>query len=49
MRPLHEEQINLLKQWRTLQKENNKDEADKILNHLLQSINAIANAIKTTG
>lgn len=47
--PLHKEQVILLKKWRTAVKDDDKKVADEILLNLLRSINAIANAIGTTG
>ncbi|RPJ79703.1 MAG: phosphoenolpyruvate carboxylase [Alphaproteobacteria bacterium] len=49
MRPLHQHQVNLLAQWRKLNKEGNSTEADSILFELLRCINAIAGAIGYTG
>jgi len=47
--PLHRQQVGLLKQWRKAQKSGNRDEQDFLLHNLLRSINAIANAMGTTG
>lgn len=47
--PLHQEQIKLLKEWRKIQRTGNKDKSEKLLHSLLRSINAIANAMGTTG
>lgn len=49
MRSLHQHQVNLLAQWRKLNKEGNSTEADTILFELLRCINAIAGAIGYTG
>jgi phosphoenolpyruvate carboxylase len=49
MRPLHLHQVNLLAQWRKLNKEGNSAQADSILFELLRCINAIAGAIGYTG
>jgi phosphoenolpyruvate carboxylase len=49
LEPLHKEQVKLLKQWRQARDGGNKQEAEKILHGLLRSINAIANAMGTTG
>lgn len=49
MRPLHLLQVNLLAQWRKLNKEGNTTEANSILFELLRCINAIAGAIGYTG
>jgi len=46
--PLHKEQIRLLKQWRKAQ-HSDKENADQLLHSLLRSVNAIANAMGTTG
>lgn len=45
---LHKNQIKNLKQWRDNNKKN-QEEKDKLLNQLLISVNAIANAMGTTG
>jgi phosphoenolpyruvate carboxylase len=47
--PLHRQQVNLLKQWRKAQKSDNSGNHDFLLHNLLRSINAIANAMGTTG
>ncbi len=47
--PLHKEQVELLKQWRDAQKSGKTEEADVLLQNLLRSVNAIANAMGTTG
>lgn len=47
--PLHRQQVNLLKQWREAQKAGEKENQDALLHNLLRSINAIANAMGTTG
>jgi phosphoenolpyruvate carboxylase len=47
--PLHEEQVMLLKQWRNSLKVTNSSKSELILHNLLRSINAIANAMGTTG
>jgi phosphoenolpyruvate carboxylase len=47
--PLHRQQVNLLKQWRKAQKSDNNGNHDFLLHNLLRSINAIANAMGTTG
>ncbi len=46
---LHSQQIRLLRQWRTLRKENRDDEAKLLFPQLLLSINAIASGLRTTG
>lgn len=47
--PLHKMQVDLLQEWRTAQQQNNTERAAFLLNDLLRSINAIANAMGTTG
>jgi len=47
--PLHQQQVQLLKQWRKAQKSGDKEKQNQLLNNLLHSINAIANAMGTTG
>jgi phosphoenolpyruvate carboxylase len=47
--PLHRQQVNLLRQWRKAQKTGNNKKQEQLLNSLLHSINAIANAMGTTG
>lgn len=46
---LHRQQVNLLKQWREANKGQGKKDNETLLNALLNSINAIANAMGTTG
>ena len=45
---LHKNQVNNLKQWRNAENKS-EEEKDKLLNQLLISVNAIANAMGTTG
>lgn len=47
--PLHQVQVQLLKDWRAALKNNEKEAAAVIQTDLLRSINAIANAMGTTG
>jgi phosphoenolpyruvate carboxylase len=47
--PLHRQQVNLLKQWRKAQKSDNNGNHEFLLHNVLRSINAIANAMGTTG
>jgi phosphoenolpyruvate carboxylase len=47
--PLHRQQVNLLRQWRKIQKTDKNKKQEQLLNSLLHSINAIANAMGTTG
>ncbi|WP_159516976.1 phosphoenolpyruvate carboxylase [Sunxiuqinia indica] len=48
MNNLHDAQIDLLKKWRSSRKEQTKDESEHLF-VLLQCVNAIANALGTTG
>ena len=45
---LHEQQIEIIKEWRTAQKEN-PSKAEALLPRVLLSINAIASGLRTTG
>jgi phosphoenolpyruvate carboxylase len=47
--PLHREQVTLLREWRQARNSGDKAGSDLLLRSLLQSINAIANAMGTTG
>jgi phosphoenolpyruvate carboxylase len=47
--PLHKEQVDLLRSWRLARRDGDEDLAEKLLPNLLQSVNAIANAMGTTG
>ncbi|MFW6290173.1 MAG: phosphoenolpyruvate carboxylase, partial [Mariniphaga sp.] len=47
--PLHRQQVDLLRQWRKAQKEDDVKKQEQLINSLLHSINAIANAMGTTG
>ncbi len=47
--PLHKEQVELLKEWRSARNAREDERAEKLLHSLLGSINAIANAMGTTG
>jgi len=47
--PLHREQVRLLRSWRMAQNERDIQKAEEILQKLLRSVNAIANAMGTTG
>lgn len=49
LRVLHQQQIDLLVQWRKLRSEGNEAAADALLPELLLSINAIASGLRTTG
>lgn len=49
LRILHEQQIDLLKKWRSLRKAGKMEEAEDMLPDLLLSINAIASGLRTTG
>ena len=48
MNNLHDAQIDLLKKWRSSRKKQTKDESEHLF-VLLQCVNAIANALGTTG
>ncbi|MEA3462559.1 MAG: phosphoenolpyruvate carboxylase, partial [Bacteroidota bacterium] len=47
--PLHQEQVRLLRSWRDARKNGDEELAEKLLPNLLRSVNAIANAMGTTG
>jgi phosphoenolpyruvate carboxylase len=47
--PLHQEQVRLLRAWRMAQKNTKEQKSEKVLQNLLRSVNAIANAMGTTG
>ena len=47
--PLHKEQVHLLKSWRKAQKSGETGRSEQLLQNLLRSVNAIANAMGTTG
>jgi phosphoenolpyruvate carboxylase len=47
--PLHKEQVELLRKWRRAIQDNDNGQAEKLLQNLLRSVNAIANAMGTTG
>jgi phosphoenolpyruvate carboxylase len=47
--PLHREQVKLLGAWRRAFRDGETVTADKLLQNLLRSVNAIANAMGTTG
>lgn len=47
--PLHKAQISLLRAWRRAQTDGDVKKAERLLPSLLQSVNAIANAMGTTG
>ena len=49
LRVLHQQQINLLREWRGHVAEERMTEADALLPKLLLSINAIASGLRTTG
>ena len=49
LRVLHQQQINLLREWRGHVAEGRMTEADALLPKLLLSINAIASGLRTTG
>jgi len=47
--PLHDQQVALLKAWRKALMDGSGKQAEEILGNLLRSVNAIANAMGTTG
>jgi phosphoenolpyruvate carboxylase len=47
--PLHREQVFLLAEWRKARNRGDSAASDQLLKSLLQSINAIASAMGTTG
>lgn len=47
--PLHRQQVALLREWRKSRKSGDTKRSEQLLQSLLQSINAIANAMGTTG
>lgn len=49
MKPLHEYQVKILRQWRIKSENGNTEESDQLLSELLRSISAIAGAIGFTG
>ncbi len=49
LRRLHEHQIELLRDWRSLKENGEKKEADKLIPHVLLSVNAVAMGLRTTG
>ncbi len=49
LRVLHQQQIDLLRQWRNHLANNRREKADALLPKLLLSINAIASGLRTTG
>ncbi|MCX8000022.1 MAG: phosphoenolpyruvate carboxylase, partial [Leptospiraceae bacterium] len=49
LKALHKLQISLLSEWRLLHKLEKQTHAEKVLNRLLLTVNAIAGALRTTG
>ena len=49
LRVLHEQQIDLLDRWRTVQRSGDEAAAKQMLPALMLSINAIASGLRTTG
>ncbi|MFH0758136.1 MAG: phosphoenolpyruvate carboxylase [Bacteroidota bacterium] len=47
--PLHREQVHLLGEWREARKRGKQETEEQLLKNLLRSVNAIANAMGTTG
>lgn len=49
LRTLHQQQIDLLRQWRGLLKSGDDNAANDLLPEVLLSVNAIASGLRTTG
>jgi phosphoenolpyruvate carboxylase len=49
MMPLHQKQVKLLREWRSLKEKEKLEEADRVLLSLLLNVNAIASAMGYTG
>lgn len=49
LRVLHRQQVELLRTWRGLKREQRRAEADPLLPRLLLTVNAIAGGLRTTG
>jgi phosphoenolpyruvate carboxylase len=49
LRALHEQQLALLRRWRAFQQAGNTAEAEKLLPHLLLTVNALASGLGSTG
>jgi phosphoenolpyruvate carboxylase len=49
LRVLHQQQIGLLKMWRSYHRMQATNEADKLIPQLLLTVNAIASGLGTTG
>ncbi|QIF00815.1 phosphoenolpyruvate carboxylase [Roseimicrobium sp. ORNL1] len=49
LRTLHQQQIDLLREWRGLLKNGDEDAANDLLPEVLLSVNAIASGLRTTG
>lgn len=49
LRVLHQQQVALLQQWRSLRAEDEESEADKVFSKILISITAISSGLRTTG
>ena len=49
LRALHAHQIALIRRWRTVRDEGDKERSDALLPTLLLSVNAIASGLRTTG
>ncbi len=47
--PLHREQVSLLREWRKTRADGNPVQAELLVQNVLRSVNAIANAMGTTG
>lgn len=49
LKVLHNQQVQLIKQWRALKAEGKEEEAESLFPKILLSINAISSGLKTTG
>ena len=49
LRVLHQQQISLLKMWRSYHKMNQPQAAEQLIPQLLLTVNAIASGLGTTG
>jgi phosphoenolpyruvate carboxylase len=49
LRTLHQRQIELLRQWRTMRQQDNQAAATLLLPHLLLTVNALASGLGSTG
>lgn len=49
LKVLHKQQVQLIREWRELKKQNKPEEAEDLFPKILLSINAISSGLKTTG